>query len=210
MEQEKEILIDELAIAQKLIERDPQTTEKFYREGCAGMFSYIIKHLYPNGSNVEREEMINDFYWYLMKEDAAVLRIFQGKSKLTTYLRQIAIRYFSRQKDKDKERWIAEKGFVLGENPKQKESNTKEQKTSDKIRNKINFETVEKDICDTLERMSDKRSSYLIRRLYLDEYPAASVAQELDVPIATFYVLKQRALIKFKAEYLQIRNERYE
>ena len=195
MEQEKEILIDELAIAQKLIERDPRTTEKFYREGCAGMLSYIMKHLYPNGANVEMEEVINDLYLYLMKEDAAVLRRFRGESKLATFIRQVAYNYFRRKKDNERKRRIAEDKYV-------------EQETFDRLCEEIN--TAKDEVNKTLERMSDKRSSYLIRRLYLDKYPAASVAQELDVPIETFYVLRQRASIKFKAEYLQIRNKRYE
>ena len=195
MEQEKEILIDELAIAQKLIERDPQTTEEFYREGCARMFSYIIGQLYPNGADVEMEEVINDFYWYLMKEDAAVLRRFRGESKLTTFIRQVAYKYFKRKKDNERKRRIVEDKYV-------------EQETFDRLCGEIK-NTVKDEVNKTLERMSDKRSSYLIRRLYLDEFPAASVAQELDVPIETFYVLKQRASIKFKAEYLQIR-KRYE
>ena len=196
MKQEKEILIDELAIAQKLIERDPQTTEKFYREGCAGMLSYIMKHLYPNGPDMEKEEMINDFYLYLMKEDAAVLRRFRGESKLTTFIRQVANNYFRRKKDNENKRRIAEDKYV-------------EQEAFDRLC-KETKKTAKDDVNKTLEKMSDKKSSYLLRRLYLDGYPAASVAQELDVPIATFYVLKQRALIKFKAEYLQIRNKRYE
>ena len=196
MEQEKEILIGELAIAQKLIERDPQTTEKFYLEGCAGMLSYIMKHLYPNGANMEMEEMINDFYWYLMKEDAAVLRRFRGESKLTTFIRQVAYKYFKRKKENERKRRIAEDKYV-------------EQEIFDRLCEEIK-KTAKDEVNKTLERMSDKRSSYLIRRLYLDGYPAASVAQELDVPIETFYVLKQRALIKFKTAYLQIRNERYE
>ena len=196
MEQEKEILIDELAIAQKLIERDPQTTEKFYLEGCAGMLSYIMKHLYPNGANVEMEEVINDLYLYLMKEDAAVLRRFRGESKLTTFIRQVAKNYFKRKKDNESKRRIAEDKYV-------------EQEAFDRLCEEIK-KTTKDEINKTLERMSDKRSSYLIRRLYLDGYPAASVAQELDVPIETFYVLRQRASIKFKAEYLQIRNKRYE
>lgn len=196
MKHEKEIQIDELAIAQKLIEGDPQMTRDFFWEGCSGIFSYIIKHLYPNGSNMEREEMINDFYCYLMKEDAAVLRNFQGQSQLTTYLREVAFRYFRRQRDKDWERIKAEDKHA-------------EQEAFDRHCEKTK-KTAKDEINKTLERMSDKRSSYLIRRLYLDEYPASSVAQELDVPITTFYVLKQRALIKFKAEYLQIRNKRYE
>lgn len=196
MEQEKEILIDELAIAQKLIDRDPQTTEKFYREGCAGMLSYIMKHLYPNGANVEMEEVINDLYLYLMKEDAAVLRRFRGESKLTTFIRQVAKNYFKRKKDNESKRRIAEDKYV-------------EQEAFDRLCEKIKKITKD-EINKTLERMSNKRSSYLIRRLYLDGYPASSVAQELDVPIETFYVLRQRASIKFKAEYLQIRNKRYE
>ena len=195
MEQEKKIRIDELAIAQKLIERDPQTTEKFYREGCARMFSYIIKKLYPNGADVEMEEMINDFYWYLMKEDAAVLRRFCGESKLTTFIYQVAYNYFKRKKDNEIKRRIVEDKYV-------------EQETFDRLCEEIK-NTTKDEINKTLERMSDKRSSYLIRRLYLDGYPAASVDQELGVPIETFYVLKQRASIKFKAEYLQIR-KRYE
>ena len=169
-------------IAQKLIGRDPQTTEEFYREGCARMFSYIIKHLYPNGSNMEREEMINDFYCYLMEENAAVLRRFRGESKLTTFIRQVAYNYFRRKKDNERKRRIVEDKYV-------------EQETFDRLCKEMK-KTAKDEVNKTLEKMSDKRSSYLIRRLYLDEYPASSVAQELDVPITTFYVLKQRALIK--------------
>lgn len=197
MKQEKDIQKDQLTIVQKLIDRDPQMTRKFFWEGCKGIFCHVISHLYSGQWNLEERmpEMINEFYLYLMENDAHELRKFQGKSKLTSYLGIVAYRFFIRKNTHD-----------ISQTIEFSESSEEElNQLSDETPN-----TIKSDICEVLGRMSDKRSSYLLRRLYFDEYPAASVAQELGVPIATFYVLRQRAAKKFKVEYFKLRNDRYE
>ena len=197
MEQEKDIQKAQLTIVQKLIERDPQMTQRFFWEGCKGIFCHVISHLYSGQWNLEERmpEMINEFYLYLMENDAHELRKFHGKSKLTSYLGIVAYRFFKRKK-----------AYDISQTIEFSESFEEElYQLSDETPN-----TVESDLCEVLGRMSDKRSSYLLRRLYLDGYPAAFVAQELGVPIATFYVLRQRAAIKFKVEYFKLRNKRYE
>lgn len=194
MKQEKDMQKDQLTIVQKLIDRNPQMTQKFFWEGCKGIFCHVISHLYSDQWNLEERmpEMINEFYLYLMENDARELRKFQGKSKLTSYLGTVAYRFFKRKHD-------------ISQTIEFSESSVEElNQLPDETPN-----TIKSDIYETLDRMSDKRSAELLRKLF-DGCPTASIAQELGVSMATFYVLKQRAIKKIKVEYLQLRNYRYE
>ena len=85
-------------IIEKLIARDGQVTEKFFFNDCRPLFTSIIRKVFT--FNVDYDEIVNEFYLYLMENDAHRLRQFQGRSTIYQWLKVIAMRYFIEKRDR--------------------------------------------------------------------------------------------------------------
>jgi hypothetical protein len=87
----------EQQIIDGLIARDERVTEQFFFGNCRPLFRSIIRYVFSY--DVDYDEFVNEFYLYLMENDAYRLRQFQGRSSIYQWLKVVAIRYFVSKRD---------------------------------------------------------------------------------------------------------------
>ena len=84
-------------IIEQLLLNNEQVIEYLFYEKCKAMFSHIIKEIFSY--QVDKNELISELYLYLRDNDWYKLRQFDYRSKLTTWLSVVAIRFFQKRRD---------------------------------------------------------------------------------------------------------------
>lgn len=82
-------------IVDGLINRDEKITDWFFNIKYRPLFINVIKLIFDY--QVDYDECISELYYHLMKNDAAVLRNFEGRSTIGTWIKIVAIRFFREQ-----------------------------------------------------------------------------------------------------------------
>lgn len=166
-------------IIEALIVRDEIITRKFFFINCRPLFLSIIQYIFSY--NVDYDEFVNEFYLYLMENDAYRLRQFQGRSTIYQWIKVIAIRYF-----------IAKRNNMIDMESKEPLINC------DNIQNKIidneNKIAAKMDINYLISIMPNKRYAYVLNRLVLQETDPKVVARELKIKVDNLYNIKKRAI----------------
>ena len=165
-------------IIEKLIARDERVTSLFFFKNCRPLFLSIIRYVFSY--EVDYEEFVNEFYLYLMEENASKLRQFEGRSSIYQWLKITAIRYF-----------IAKRNRMIDMAPKDTPLSIT---THDEMVDEESETVARMDIASLFERMSNKRYVYVIRRLVLDDAEPKDVARELQVSVENLYNIKKRAI----------------
>ena len=86
-------------IVDGLINRDEKITDWFFNIKYRPLFINVIKLIFDY--QVDYDECISELYYHLMKNDAAVLRNFEGRSTIGTWIKIVAIRFFREQKKRE-------------------------------------------------------------------------------------------------------------
>lgn len=193
METNNEYLSDQ-EIVEGLVARNNRITELFFWGECKKVFSYVINKLYlshPDKLQL-KEEMIRDLYVYLMENDAKVLRGFDYKSKLTSWLTTVAYRHFIKIRDAELNDF----------------SHTAETVSIEVLNDSSNedFEILDaKKIVDqVLDAMPNHEYAYMIRRIKLENYSYNQLAIELNKSVNYLYNLMRKAWAMFVNTYFQI------
>lgn len=165
-------------IIQALIARDERVTQQFFFKDCRPLFMSIMRHVFSY--EVNYDEFVNEFYLYLVENDAYRLRQFQGRSTIYQWMKMVAIRYFMARRNNmiDMEPKVA-----LSDSVMQNESVDEESAVAAKM-----------DVEQLFALMPNKRYVYAIRRLVLQEAEPKTVAQELDTNVDNLYNIKKRAM----------------
>lgn len=180
-------------IIEKLIVRDERVTQRFFFRNCRPLFLSIIRYVFS--FEVDYDEFVNEFYLYLMEEDAYKLRQFEGRSSIYQWLKITAIRYF-----------MAKRERMIDMNPKNSPSDTG---THEDMVDEESRTVARMDIKALFERMPNKRYVYVIRRLVLEDAEPKDVAEELQVSVENLYNIKKRAIASLTQVALND-TERYE
>lgn len=168
-------------IVDALIKRDAGVTEQFFFKDCRPLFVSIIRNVFSY--EVDYDEFVNEFYIYLMEDDARRLRQFECRSSIFQWMKIVAIRYF-----------IAKRNRVIDLNPRNTLS-CKSQQLADDAASDTNDAKI--DVESILQKMPNRRYAYVIRRLVLDDAEPQTVAEEMNVGVFNLYNIKKRALASF-------------
>ena len=165
-------------IVDALIRRDGHVTEQFFFKDCRPLFISVIRHVFSY--EVDYDEFVNEFYIYLMENDAHRLRQFEGRSSIYQWIKVVAIRYF-----------VAKRDRMIDSNPQKplydRLANVADDKPHSGHDAKIDVEHL-------LSKLPNRRYAYVIRRLVLDDAEPSVVAKELDVEVFNLYNIKKRAM----------------
>ena len=165
-------------LIQSLIDRDERITQQFFFQNCRPLFRKVISLVfsYP----VDYDEFVNEFYLYLMENEAYRLRQFQGRSSIYQWLKTVAIRYFIHKRDcmidMEPQEPLLDKSPV--DETVDEESN---------LVSRLDLEYL-------LARMTNKRQVYVIRELVLHDAEPREVALALQVTVDNLYNIKKRAI----------------
>lgn len=165
-------------IVQGLLNRDNDITKQFLYSQCRPLFLSIFKVVFSHP--VDYDEMIAEFYGYLMDQDGHKLRNFQYKSSVYQWIKVVATRFFISYRDKYRE-GILEENF----RPEEKDTYNCESLTSVDIRI---------DIDNLLSLMNNPRFVETIRELVLNDRDPKELAKKLGVTTDNLYNIKKRAL----------------
>ena len=163
-------------IIEALIARDNKVTQEFFFERCKPLFYAIIRNVFSY--EVDYDEFVNELYLYLMENDAARLKQFEGRSSLYQWIKVTATRFFIKKRD------------LLIEDTSQEalieETEVVEQASGVSIL----------DVQRLLMAMPNKRYAAVIQKLMIDEYTPEELAAEMHITTDNLYNIKRRAMIQ--------------
>lgn len=167
-------------IIKKLIDRDERVTAEFFFKRCRPLFLSVIRFVFPY--HVDLDEFVNDLYLYLMEDDAAKLRSFEGRSSLYQWLKVVSIRYFVAKRD----RLIDDrsKEALYGQKPDVPVDMTSRNEAA------ADFRSV-------LGRMPNRRYALVLQHLIAEDMEPQKVADMMGVTVNNLYNIKKRAIASF-------------
>lgn len=165
-------------IIDALIDRNDMVTRQFFFRNCRPLFLSIIRNVFSY--YVDYDELVNEFYLYLMENDAYRLKQFEGRSSVYQWMKVVAIRYFMTKRDRmiDNESCRDEIDIAV-----RAESVDTERHVAAKM-----------DVEGLLKNMPNRRYEYVIRRLVLQDTDPKKVAKELCTNVDNVYNIKKRAI----------------
>lgn len=127
-------------------------------------------------------ELVNELYLYLMKDDGAKLRTFRYESSFNTWLTTVAVRFFLKLKIS---------GGVI-EDVSNEALYEKNEEDFDDSENKI---AARMDLESLFKAMRNKRYVEVVRKLILEEADPSEVAEEMGIKVDNLYNIKRRAMV---------------
>jgi RNA polymerase sigma factor (sigma-70 family) len=146
----------------------------FFFEKCKPLLYYIAGSVF--NYRTEKDELINELYLYLQDNDWYKLRQFDYRSKLTTWLSVVAIRFFQKKRAALIENESLSTLYV------EKTENVDEQ-----IHHKLDVEIL-------MNQLPHERYSFVIQKLILEDREPQEVADEMGITVDNLYNIKRRAL----------------
>lgn len=167
----------DMVIIEGLIRGDERVNRQFFFENCRPLFMTIIDLVFPY--HVEYDEFVNELYIYLMENDAARLRQFEGRSSIYQWLKIVALRFALN---------LRKRGKVIDMSSKEP-LYPKEIPSSEGSRRLAKM-----DVEALLGKMTNERQAYVIRRHLIDDIDEPTLAKELGVKVSNLYNIKKRAM----------------
>lgn len=127
---------------------------------------------------VKYDELVNELYVYLMKDDAAKLRNFQYRCSLYQWLKILAVRFFVKKRD-----------MMINDSSQEAPYNKQEQADIAESDAAASY-----DLERLLQAMPTKRYAYVIRKLVLEDCKPEDLARELNITTANLYNIKRRSM----------------
>ena len=150
----------------------------FYTK-CNSMFCFIIKDMFSS-NHIERDELINELYLYLKENNWERLRKFEGRSKLTTWLSVVAVRFFINNRS----RLIDSRG-----------RNDLNIAHAENIASKTSHEHFiqNMDLYEAINKLKNPRDKFVILALEIEGRDKKEVAENLNTSIDNLYNISKRA-----------------
>lgn len=162
-----------------IINNDKPLIDYFFNTKCAKLISYIVVTVFDH--RVEGDELANELFLYLAENDWYKLRQFDFRSKLTTWVSVVAVRFFQKKRS------------LLIENSS----------SEPLLNNRIDPEFYQHDIWsngydihNAIKHITNERYQMVIQKLDLDGQKPDDVAKELGITIANLYNVRHRAHVQ--------------
>jgi len=158
-----------------------QVIEYLFFERCSTMFSYIRSEIFSR--QISKDELISELYLFLRDKDWKIVREFEGRSKFSTWLSVVSVRFF-----------LKKRAALI-------DFRSDYTLHYDKVMNIPGKNTYEEMICkmdliSAIGQLKNPRDKYVILSLEVEGYDADEVALQLGVTKANLYNIKKRAIEK--------------
>lgn len=170
-------------IIEGLIAKDNQITKDFFFEKCRPLFCNIIKEVFDHQAGYD--ELINEFYIYLMKNDAANLKSFQYRCSVYQWLKITAIRFFIRLRDQGK--------IIIDESHETPSGGNNEPIAI------MEYDSRKEDLQWLLKIMPNRRYAFVIQKLIIEDMEPQQIAEEMGITVANLYNVKSHAIKQLTA-----------
>lgn len=164
-------------IVEGLIAGDRRITEHFFYRECAGMLTHIVFSVFDG--KADASELLSELFIYLAANDWYKLRQFDFRSKLTTWLTVVAIRFFQKKRRQLIENDSSE-ALMLTE--------------ADSTPFETDYSEKEERVRAAVAKMKNERYRTVVEMIELENRPLEEVAAHLGVTMANLYNIRHRAL----------------
>ncbi len=159
-----------------LISGDRHIIEYFFYKKCSGLLAHILIRVFDG--KADPHELLNELYIYLAEDDWRKLRQFDFRSRLTTWLGVVAIRFFQKKRDE------------LIENVASEALNDT---NADTGYAPFDNWTRGYDVHAAISKMSNERYRNVIQLMDIQGETPDRVAEQLGVSVANLYNIRHRA-----------------
>lgn len=171
------IKLTDQQLIEYLIQGNSQVIQYLFYEKCSSMFGYIIKEVFSY--QVNKDELANELYIYLSEDNWKKVREFEGRSKFTTWLSVISVRYFCKKK-----------GNMIDVDPRKTQIDEAEKLpdncTYDSFINNI-------DLYNAINKLKNPRDRFVIMALEIEGRSPDEVAKCLNITVDNLYNVRKRA-----------------
>lgn len=161
-----------------LIAGNNEVVKFMFYDKCSKMFGFIVKEIFTY--RVDKDELINELFLYLQKNNWDKVKKFNYQSRFTTWLSVVAVRYFIKKRteliDSDPNRIQIEQMIQL-----------KNHDQHDLFMEKM-------DLYKAISKLKTPRDRYVIMAIEIEGQDDAEVAKTLGVTVSNLYNIKSRAL----------------
>ena len=171
---------DDRQLVAAILNNEIGAIQYFFNEKCSGLFAYIIVNTFDG--NVAKQDLTQELFWYLAKNNWYKLRQFDFRSKLITWVTVVAVRFFQKKRKE------------LIENSGSAPLNDKmwqEQSRAISIERRM-------DLHNALAKMPNARYRKVIEVLDLQEIRPEILAEEMKVTVDNLYNIHRRALLQLR------------
>lgn len=168
--------MDDKTIVEGLIRGDEHILQQFFYVDCCPLFTSVINRVFDY--QVDYDEFINEFYIYLMEDDATHLRQFQGRSSIYQWMKTVAIRFAMK---------LRKKGVMIDTAPQKPPYNKELISGNGNKHARMDVEAL-------LSKMTNERQVYVIRRHLIDGIDEPALAEEMGIKVSNLYNIKKRAM----------------
>ena len=168
--------MDDKAIIEGLVRGDEDILQQFFYVDCRPLFTSVINRVFDY--QVDYDEFVNEFYLYLMENDAFRLRQFEGRSSIYQWLKTVTIRFAMK---------LRKKGVMIDTAPQKLPYNIELPACNGHKHAKMDIEVL-------LSKMTNERQVYVIRRHLIDGIDEPTLAEEMGIKVSNLYNIKKRAM----------------
>lgn len=159
-------------------------TESFFY----GLCNYLLNDIKYSlmGGNVDYDELVNDLFIYLSKDNWHKLDTFAGINgcSLCSWVTRITWRFFLKQRAPLLGKAVLDIAEI------------QIRETTDNLETEIAM-----DVAATFEKMPSNRYVQVLQWMLVDGYDADEVAAKLNTTVANVYNIKHRAIVQFVEVY---------
>ncbi|MBR5656199.1 MAG: sigma-70 family RNA polymerase sigma factor [Prevotella sp.] len=173
-------LYDDHALVDGILNNNGKLIEYFFNKKCSGLFAYIIENIFDG--NVDKQDLSQELFLYLAKNNWYKVRQFDFRSKLMTWVTVVAVRFFQKKRKE-----LIEKTGSMPLNDKM----WQEQSHAIYIDQRM-------DLHIALAKMPNTRYRKVIEVLDLQEVRPDILAKEMNVTVDNLYNIHRRALAQLR------------
>lgn len=174
-------LLDDRELVDGILGNDKRIIEYFFNRKCSKLFDYIIINVFDDNLK-DKQELANELFLFLVKDNWHKVRLFEFRSKLMTWVTVVAVRFFQK-----KRKLLMEKSSPTALNGKK----WQDYSTGISFDKRI-------DIRAALQRMPNARYRKVIECLYLQDVRPELLAEEMNVTVDNLYNIHRRALVQLR------------
>ncbi len=190
--------MNEKAIVEALLERDPFVTRLFFHRNCRPLFVGLINRLAKGGVRWELDEVVDEVYMLLMEDDGRRLRTFQFESSLYQWIKVVALRHLLRKRGQVIELSLDDAPYIIEQDVLDESmahaavpssaASDEEQRTAE----------ARADVERLLARMPNQRYADVLRKLHIEGYSNEELAAQMRIRLPNLYNIKRRAMAQLQ------------
>ena len=172
-------------IVNGILNNDQTIIQHFFLKECKPLFEYIAHAIFDD--NVERNELVNELFLYLQHNDWHKVRQFDFRSKLTTWVSVVAVRFFQKVR------------MQMIETTPIEALNNQESIYKDALGNEKTYMALYR----AIQQMPNPRYKKVIIELELNQSKPEIVAKSMNITVDNLYNIRRRARLQLKTIMLK-------